>query len=272
MSADHSESIPAAPSFEMCERRQREPIIHVWDLLVRAGHWMMVLFFAIIYLRYRKFPIHAYAGYLMMVLVIMRILWGVIGSKAARFSTFWFTPAQVIDYGRSAVRGHAGYYVSHNPMGSWMVYALLGFMLVNGTLGLMLYSSGQQLGPLGAAVPYAWEDLLIGLHMTLGHATAALVAVHIVGVLWAARAHRENYVLAMLTGCKRVPRKVDAGDIEGYAVYHDERMSPRLRPAERWFNYRHPFMGSLLLVVAVSLVVLEITEAVVNLNKHLLAY
>lgn len=272
MSANEPAPPAEAPSFELQERRKREPIIRVWDLMVRTAHWMMVVFFAIIYLRYRKFPIHAYAGYLMMALVILRIVWGMIGTKAARFASFWFTPSEVLDYGRDAVRGHAGYYASHNPMGSWMVYALLGFMLVNGTLGLMLYSAGQQLGPFGVAVPYAWEDLLIGLHMTLGHLTAALVAVHIAGVLWAARAHRENYVLAMLTGYKRVPRKASPDQVAGYPVYPDERISPRLRPAERWFNYRHPFMGSVLLAIAVTLVALEITEAAVNLNKHLLAY
>lgn len=259
--------------FEREERRKtREPIIQVWDWAVRIGHWLMVLFFAIIYLRYRKFPIHAYAGYLMLVLVAFRILWGIVGSKAAKFSTFWFSPAQVISYSRQALHGHAGYYASHNPMGSWMVYTLLSMMLINGILGLMLYSSGQQLGPFGALVPEDWEDLLKGLHMGLGHITAAFVALHIVGVLWAARVHRENYVLAMLTGHKRVPRRVKPDEIAEYPVFGDEKIAAPLRPLERWFNYRHPFVGSLLLVLAVVLVVLELTEAAVNINKYLIAY
>lgn len=266
-------SQPAVQLFEIEERRKtREPIIKVWDWAVRISHWLLVLFFAIIYLRYRKFPIHAYAGYLMILLVSFRILWGVVGSKAAKFSSFWFTPAQVLQYTREAFSGHAGYYASHNPMGSWMVYALLGMMLANGILGLMLYSAGQQLGPLGAMVPEDWEDLLKGLHMVLGHITAAFVAMHIAGVLWAARQHRENYVLAMITGHKRVPRKVKQDEIAEYQVFGDEKIAKPLRPLERWFNYRHPFVGSLLLVVAVTLVVLELTEALVNINKHLMAY
>ncbi len=253
-------------------RKQREPIIKVWDVLVRSAHWMMVIFFAIIYLRYRKFPIHAYAGYLMLLLVSLRIVWGMLGSRAARFTSFWFTPTEVMDYTRRALHGHAGYYVSHNPMGSWMVYALLGMMLINGVLGLMLYSSGQELGPLGDMISADWEDQLKGLHKTLGHVTAALVAMHIAGVLWAARAHRENYVLAMITGRKRVPRNVQEQHIEGYKQCSEDSIPNKLRGAERWFNYRHPFMGSLLLVTAVILIALEITEAAVNLNKHLLSY
>lgn len=258
---------------ENTERRvQPEPIIKVWDGAVRVAHWMMVLFFAVIYLRYRKFPIHAYAGYLMMILVVLRVIWGVLGTKAARFSTFWYTPSQVLDYTRRMFSGQANYYASHNPMGSWMVYVLLSMMLVNGSLGLMLYSSGQELGPLGNLVPEGWEDVLKGLHKGLGHITAAFVAMHIAGVIWAARAHRENYVLAMFTGHKRVPRKVSKEEIADYPVYSEEKISPRMRPAERWFNYRHPFVGSIILVGAVLLVVLELTEALININKYLLSY
>lgn len=253
-------------------RKNPEPIIKVWDMAVRVAHWMMVLFFAVIYLRYRKFPIHAYAGYLMVILVFLRLAWGIIGSKAARFSSFWYTPSQVLDYTRQAIHGHAGYFVSHNPMGSWMVYALLGMMLINGTLGIMLYSSGQQLGPLGDLVPYEWEDYMLGPHKVLGHITAAFVAMHIAGVLWAARAHRENYVLAMITGHKRVPREVKQEDIAEYKAYGEEKIKPQLRGMEQWFNYRHPFFGSILLVVAVLLVMLELTEAMVNINKYLPSY
>lgn len=262
----------SAPLEREERRKTREPIIKVWDWAVRIAHWLMVLFFAIIYLRYRKFPIHAYAGYLMLLLVVFRIAWGMIGTKAAKFSTFWFTPAQVFDYSRQAIRGHAGYYASHNPMGSWMVYTLLAMMLVNGILGLLLYSSGQQLGPFGALVPEDWEDLLKGLHKGLGHITAACVALHIAGVLWAARAHRENYVLAMITGHKRVPRQAPKEEIADYPIYAEENIDPRLRPVEQWFNYRHPFGSSLLLVVAVTLVILELTEALTNINKYLIAY
>jgi len=258
---------------ENTERRvEPEPIIKVWDGAVRVAHWMMVLFFAVIYLRYRKFPIHAYAGYLMMILVILRVVWGVLGTKAARFTTFWYTPKQVLDYTRRMFSGHANYYASHNPMGSWMVYVLLSMMLVNGSLGVMLYSSGQELGPLGNMVPEDWEDILKGLHKGLGHITAAFVAMHIAGVIWAARAHRENYVLAMFTGHKRVPRQVSKDEIADYPIYSEEKISPRMRPAERWFNYRHPFVGSIILVGAVLLVVLELTEALININKYLLSY
>jgi cytochrome b len=255
------------------ERRQtRESVVKVWDGLIRVSHWLMVIFFAIIYLRYRKFPIHAYAGYLMLLIVFVRISWGVFGTACARFRAFWFSPKEVITYTKEALHGHAGYYVSHNPLGAMMVYALLTMMLVNGILGLMLYSSGQELGPLGNIVPEDWEDLLKGLHKTLGHVTAALVALHIFGVLWAARQHRENYVLAMLTGFKRVPRKASPEELDRLNIAHRADLSPRMQRIDYWLNFRYPVLGTLALTIPLILIFLEITEAVTNLNKYLLAY
>lgn len=268
--------MPQEQNFGLMERperrAQRESALRVWDRLVRVGHWLMVVFFAIIYLRYRKFPIHAYAGYLILVVVIVRIAWGLVGSRAARFKAFWFTPGEAWDYARKAVQGHAAYYVSHNPMGSWMVYSLLALILLNGVLGLMLYSAGQQLGPLGSQVPDDWEDLLILTHSVLGHITAAFVAIHLAGVLWAVRVHRENYVMAMITGMKRAPRDADPDQFAGYRRVPENVIPAPLRPIERWFSYRHPFMGSILLVIAILLVVLELTEAAASLNKHLPSY
>lgn len=264
----HSESgVPHA------ERRHgRESVVKVWDALVRVGHWLMVIFFAIIYLRYRKFPIHAYAGYLMLLIVVLRISWGVAGTACARFGNFWFSPKQVIDYAKDAFKGHASYYVSHNPLGAVMVYGLLAMMLVNGTLGLMLYSSGQELGPLGNLVPADWEDPLKYAHKTLGHLTAAMVALHIFGVLWAARQHRENYVLAMLTGFKRVPRKATPEEMERLNIARRANLSPRMQRIDYWLNFRYPVLGTIVLMVPLILIFLEITEAATNLNKYLYSY
>lgn len=264
----------ALDGLEIPERRKApEAIIKVWDGFVRISHWLLVFFFAIIYLRYRKFPIHAYAGELMMLLILARFVWGFVGTKAARFSEFFFTPKQVMDYMRSATAGHARYFSSHNPMGAMMVYILLSGMFANGILGLMLYSSGQELGPLGNLVPEDWEDILKGLHKTFGHMLAAFVAMHIVGVVWAARAHRENYIGAMFTGFKRVPRHTKGHETEGYKAFDEKEVVPApLLSFEHWFNYRHPALGSIILLGGVILVILEMVEAITNLNKYLLSY
>jgi hypothetical protein len=76
----------------------------------------------------------------------------------------------------------------------------------------------------------------------------------------------------MFTGFKRVPRNVDKSTTEGYQHFAEEVIPPKLLSVERWFNYRHPALGSILLVVAVVLVVLEITQILTHLNKYMMAY
>ena len=264
---------PDSPGLELKERRRhRGAIVRVWDWTVRLSHWIGVLLFAIIYLKYEKFPIHTYAGYALLLVVAWRLGWGVIGSKAARFSTFWAPPRQAWIYLQQTLRGDAGYYASHNPMGAWMALSLWGLILINGILGLLLYSASQQLGPFGAHVPTDWEDGLLAIHRFLGHTTALLTATHIFGMLMSSRLHRENYVLAMITGHKRVARNARPDKLAEYPPYAESRIPNNFRPLEHWMNSRHPFSSSLVLTALIVLVVLGLTEALVGINKHLLAY
>lgn len=249
-------------------RQQREPVARVWDRVVRAGHWLLVLAFAVVYLRYRKFPLHTYAGYLILLILAVRIVWGFVGSAPARFSAFLYGPRTILEYARQAVAGHAPYYASHNPMGAAMVFTLLTLLAVCGVLGLMLYSAGQQLGPFGRLVPPAWEDSLIAVHVVLGHAAAGAVAIHIAGTMWAAWLHRENYVLAMFSGRKRVPRHAGAGTPLPAAA----AVSLRWQALERWFNHRYPFIGSVMLAAVVLAVTYPLILALTELNRHLYAY
>jgi cytochrome b len=195
------------------ERRgARDPEIKVWDRFVRSGHWLLVLAFGTLYWGLHHFPLHAYAGYLITILVAFRIVWGLVGSRYARFSSFLFGPADLLLYARQAMRGQAPYFASHNPMGAAMVYALLALLLANGLVGIMLGGVMMQIGPLAERLPAEWMESLYSAHKYLGDAITALVLVHMLGVLWAAWLHRENYVYAMFTGVKRVPRAEGRAD------------------------------------------------------------
>jgi cytochrome b len=253
-------------------RKNREPILHVWDWLVRIGHWLLVLCFLTAYVRYRKFPIHTYAGYIMFLVLLVRIVWGFVGSRAARFKNFLYSPRTLFAYTKGALHGHADYYVSHNPMGAYMVFLLMALMLVNCFLGLLLYSATEQLGPFGAAVPDTWDTTLKFAHHTLANIAAACVLAHIFGVLWAARLHRENYAVAMLTGCKRVPRNAQNPVIDGYPEYPESRIPKFMLPIERWFNFRHPFVGSIIATAIICLVVYGLMNFLVRFNSQLYYY
>lgn len=252
-------------------RRQREPIVRVWDRLVRVGHWALAVAFIVLYARYRKFPLHAYAGYLVLMIVLVRIVWGFVGSAPARFAAFLYGPRQVVDYARRALAGQAPYYTSHNPMGAAMVFALLGLLVANCTLGLMLYSAGQQLGPFGHWVPPDWEDALVRIHTVLGHVIAILAVIHVCGTIWAAWLHRENYILAMFSGRKRVPRS--AAEAAALAALPAGAAVPsRWAGLERWFNFTRPVLGSVILVAIVLAACYPLIMMLTELNRNLPAY
>lgn len=190
--------------------------VKVWDPLIRIGHWAMVLCFAALYIKASKFPLHAYAAYIIMGYMCIRIIYGLIGPRAVRFWTFIYSPKTMIKYGIDSVVGHPMHTISHNPLGGLMVFGLIFFMLGTGALGIMLYSSGQELGPLGSTIPSEWEDefftmalfgqnMVVGLkdlHIFCGNVAASLVTCHILGTLWATAVHKSGHVIGMITGVK----------------------------------------------------------------------
>jgi cytochrome b len=252
-------------------RKRRDPEIIVWDRVVRIGHWLLAFSFATLYLEYKKFPLHPYAGYLVFSIITFRIIWGFVGSGAARFSSFWYSPREMYNYARSAFRGHAAYHFSHNPMGAAMVYALIVTIFLNCFLGLLAYSAQQQLGPFGALVPDTYEELLIRIHSILGHLTAILVICHMCGVIWAARLHRENYALAMLNGIRRIPRAVSVPEGALRPVLNGV-FKPQCEHARIWLAYRRPVLGTLILMLCIGLLTFPMIKFLVMLNKLLPAY
>ena len=93
----------------------------IWDAPVRVFHWLMVLSFAGAYLtaeseRWRL--THVTLGYTMAGLVAFRVLWGLVGTRHARFSSFVRGPAAIARYLRGLVGGRPEHHAGHNPAGA----------------------------------------------------------------------------------------------------------------------------------------------------------
>ena len=197
--------------------------VKVWDPLVRIFHWSLVLFFAIAYLSGEdESIIHIYSGYVVLGLIIFRVIWGLIGTKYARFSDFVHTPKYVIQYFKDLFTGSAKHYLGHNPLGGVMVVALLISLFMVSFSGLKLYAVEEGLGPLAAgnnisliSSAYAdsddkhehdeheegeefWEEI----HEFFANFTVLLVLLHVAGVFVSGYLHKENLVKAMITGRK----------------------------------------------------------------------
>ena len=166
--------------------------ILVWDVPTRVFHWLLVVSFTVAFLtseseRYRD--IHVALGYTLLGLIAFRLVWGVVGTRYARFSSFLFKPRDTISYAVSMIKAKPEPHVGHNPAGSLSVFALLALGIVSGVTGVMLF---QDIG----------GEALEALHELSSYGMLAVVGFHVFGVLVSSLMHRENLVRAMITGYK----------------------------------------------------------------------
>jgi cytochrome b len=173
----------------------------VWDAPLRVFHWLLAASFAIAWLSSeseRWQLVHVSAGYTLAGLVAFRLLWGLVGTRHARFASFVRGPRAALGYLRSLLRGRPEHHTGHNPAGALAIVALLA------------------LGALTAASGWATERKIGGhaleeLHEVLAGAMLALVVLHVIAVVASSLLHRENLVAAMLHGRKPVPPQQGIG-------------------------------------------------------------
>lgn len=212
--------------------------IAVWDPLVRVFHWTVAIAFFVAYLTEGDpLIVHVWAGYTIGTLVVLRVIWGFVGPKHARFSDFVFAPWTVWSYLVSLVTFRAKRYVGHSPAGGAMVVVLLAGLAATVWAGLETLAVEENAGPLAelslvssaSADPapasefrVASEESLSGesgereegdregeesawkeIHEVLANLMLFLVIAHLAGVALASVVHRENLPRAMVTGRKR---------------------------------------------------------------------
>ncbi|MEE4360068.1 MAG: cytochrome b/b6 domain-containing protein [Pseudomonadales bacterium] len=183
--------------------------IPVWDPLIRFGHWGLAAAFAVAWLTGEDWEnVHVVAGYCVATIVVVRTIWGFVGPRTARFTSFVRGPRAALDYLRGLVRGTAPRHLGHNPAGAAMVLALLLSLAGTAGTGMALLAVEEGEGPLAGIIQPATghdgrEEFLEEAHEILANGTLVLVVMHVLGVLASGIAHRENLVRAMITGRKR---------------------------------------------------------------------
>ena len=167
----------------------------VWDRPVRVLHWVLVGAVALSAIGLvALFGVHQPAGYIALAAVLARVAWGVAGGRSARFALFVRGPRASLRYARAAARGRAPRYLGHNPLGGWMVVALMGCVAALALTG-WLYTTDAFWG----------DETVERVHRALAWTLLGLVVLHLAGVLHTGWRHRENLVAAMWSGRKRAP-------------------------------------------------------------------
>lgn len=167
--------------------------VRVWDPIVRMFHWSLVVSFAVAWLTGDELKtVHEVAGYIILGLLVVRLAWGVVGTRHARFMDFVRGPVAVFGYLRDMASGHPRRYLGHNPAGGAMVVALLLMLVAITATGIMMTTDA-----------YWGVEWVEEVHEVAANLTLLLVGLHLAGVGLASYQHRENLVKAMVTGDKR---------------------------------------------------------------------
>lgn len=178
----------------------RTQLVH--DLPTRLFHWLFagtfITAFAIANVAEHStaFPLHMLAGMLLGALVLFRLLWGLFGTRYARFDSFALRPAQLVEYLHAIFTGGGRRWTGHNPASSWAALLMLGLGAGLAITGLLMVNGGRE----------AYEDV----HELLANSFLAVVIAHVTGVIVHSLRHRDAFVKSMLDGRK-------AGDSESPA-------------------------------------------------------
>jgi cytochrome b len=181
-----------------------QPTILVWDRFIRLFHWTAASLVLIAFLTTDDArSLHEAAGYAVLVLIMARCVWGLYGTRYALFVSFIAGPHAVLRYLMLLRDGRAPRHIGHNPAGSVMIVALL--------ILLAIVSGSGWLSETDAYFGVPWVD---HLHHISAHLLLGLVGLHVAGVIVVSWLHRENLVLAMITGRKFADSGVGA-EFEG---------------------------------------------------------
>lgn len=171
--------------------------VRIWDLPIRLFHWALVLLVPALWAthHYEQMDLHILLGEITLGLLLWRLLWGLFGSSTARFASFVRGPGAVLRYLRGGGKG-----LGHNPLGGWSVLLMLLALTVQTGLGLFASDEdGIFFGPL-ASTDLETAHTIAERHETFFWILVAIIALHVLAILWYRFARRDDLVTPMLTG------------------------------------------------------------------------
>ena len=175
-----------------------------YDLQVRIFHWAFALLFVISFSIAKLidddstlYSYHMLSGIIMVSIVILRVVWGFVGSKTSKFNTFKLRPSEFITYMKLVISTKSKRYLGHNPASSYAAIFMMIFTLGIGFSGLMMSLRINK---------HFFEEI----HELLVNGFIIIVLIHIAGVLLHQLKHNDGMIFCMFNGKKT---KID-GEID----------------------------------------------------------
>lgn len=138
------------------------------------------------------FPYHMIVGALLAGLVLFRVIWGLIGTRNARFGSFELSPRSLVGYFASLFSGGGRTWAGHNPASSWSALLMFGLAIGVALTGILMVTGGDR---------ERFEEV----HEVLANSFVAIALLHIAGVLFHSLRHRDGFARSMVDGRKEVP-------------------------------------------------------------------
>ena len=192
----------------------------VWDLPLRLFHWLLVISIAASWYTaenseeyltlgstlYSYTEVHYWLGYWALGLILFRIVWGFVGPRHARFSSFIAGPSRIGKYLGTFFRRDSAHSVGHNPMGAWSVLLMLAMIGTQATTGLFLVDNTEIYpAPFNPAVSTETAGLLGRIHHLNFEVLQWVICLHVLVILFYLFYKGQNLVRPMLTGRKQAP-------------------------------------------------------------------
>ena len=189
----------------------------VWDFPVRLFHWLLAAGVAAAWFaaEYRKeigdftMTIHKSIGLGMLTLILFRLVWGVVGSRTARFADFVKSPGAALKHARELLKRRPSFAVGHTALGGYSVVLMLAAVGVQPCLGLFADDDIAARGPLARFVSGSVSDVATSLHHLNFNVILALAGLHVAAILFYKYWKRESLTLPMITGAKSLPRGIE---------------------------------------------------------------
>jgi cytochrome b len=200
--------------------------LRVWDLPTRLFHWTLLVCVvgSIVTAKVggNATVWHFRLGLATLALITFRVIWGVVGGRWSRFTSFIYGPGAMLRYLRGQPRPGEHFEIGHNPLGSLSVFGLLGIMAVQVATGLVADDEIANTGPLISFVSGSVSSAATAWHKTGGQwLIFALVGLHVAAILFYRLRKRVDLVGPMLHGDKLIDARVpdvdvpDTGDTAG---------------------------------------------------------
>lgn len=194
--------------------------IKAWDVPTRVFKWLLVATVVLAWATNKYATQHSewhkWNGYAALALIAFRVLWGIYGGRTARFSSFVSSPRILVAYIRTQMHGRTPpRFLGHNPLGGWMVIALLFAVAAQSLLGL--FSAGDDYLSLQGPLARLASDTTVGwatrLHRLGFNVILGLAAIHVAANVFYDLFCRAGLIRGMITGRKPEAEYIDQTEV-----------------------------------------------------------